>query len=224
MARIGPGQRITRAEVLQQSHDVLERAGLNAHSRADFIRYLCLEILGLHRRSFVRFDPTIHERTSIAWDQAFTFVFQYILFHKLTGTIETTEAELKEELPDIPITSTDEQFLGFLSASDAIPSLPARVDALFPKKHKRTGQTSSPRVLRRGAKTQTPAQKRKGGKSRSGKSSGLADNSSQIPFTIGSPGRDAYPPSMDSEELGSDIVVTEIYEKPNKKSRIALFP
>jgi hypothetical protein len=216
MARVGPGQRITRAEVLQQSHDILQRLGLNAHSRADFIRYLCAEILNSRNPTFVRFEPNTHDRSSVSWDQAYGFVFQYLLFYRLTGTIETATAEFKDGIPDVPIISTDEQFRGLLSVAALIPSLVSRVDELFPKKQKRLGQIMSPRVLRRGMKTQTPAQRRKGGKARSGKSTGLAENAMKAQLIIASPFKDPDFHSMDSEELGSDIIITEIFEKPSK--------
>jgi hypothetical protein len=141
------------------------------------------------------------------------------MFHKLAGTIQTAEAEFKEGPPEVHPISTDDQFRGLLEEAFPIPPLADRVDTLFPKKQKRYGHSLSPRPpLRHGTRTQTPAQKRRSGKSRSGKSTALAENA-KTQLTITSPRKDAYPSSMDSEDFGSDIVITEIYQKPKNDDR-----
>jgi hypothetical protein len=199
MARIGLGERITRAEVLQRARDLVIQAGVGNHSRAEFVRRLAAMLVGSDKPAFVRFQPAPHDRSPLAWEQAYAFVFQYLLFHKLSGTVETASAEAGADPPNVPTAPTDDQFLELLGQGAGIPPLPERVEELFPKKKKVT----SPRPLaRRTPKPQTPA-RRRAGKTRSGKTT---------PLRIGSPPRDGA--MIDSDDLGSDIVVTDVFERP----------
>jgi hypothetical protein len=136
-------------------------------------------------------------------------VFQYLRFHKVRGTIETVETESNESLADTQPISNDDQFQALVGHAVGIPGLTQRVEELFPKKQKRT-QVSPPRPLGRGSKFQTPGQRRKARRSRSGKS-GLSENQTQL--RISSPKKGSVSISMDSEDFGSDIVVTDVFEK-----------
>jgi hypothetical protein len=199
MARIGPGERITRPEVLRRARDLVIQAGVGNHSRAEFVRRLAAKLLGSKNPAFVRFQPTPHDKSPLAWEQAYSFVFQYLLFHKLAGTLKTASAETGAPPSEIPTGPTDDQFLELVGQGATIPPLPERVEELFPKKKKVT----SPRPLaRRSPKPQTPARRRTG-KTRSGKAT---------PLRIGSPPR--YGAAIDSDDLGSDIVITDVFEKP----------
>jgi hypothetical protein len=197
--RTGPGERITRAEVLQRARDLIIQAGLGNHSRSEFVRRLAAELVGSENPAFVRFQPTPHDKNSLAWEQAYAFIFQYLVFHKLSGTLETANAETGADPPEVPTAPTDDQFLELVGQGGNIPPLPDRVEELFPKKKKVT----SPRPLaRRTPRPQTPSRRRTG-KTRSGKTT---------PLRIGSPPRDGG--VIDSDDLGSDIVVTDVYERP----------
>jgi hypothetical protein len=139
-------------------------------------------------------------------------VFQYLRFNKVRGTIETVETESTESLADTPPINNEDQFQILIGQGTTIPNLPDRVEELFPKKQKRT--MSPPRPLGRGTKLQTPGQRRKTRKPRSGKS-GLSENQSQL--RISSPKKGALSISMDSEDFGSDIVVTDVFERVKPK-------
>jgi hypothetical protein len=229
MSRISPGKRITRPEVLQQARDFLIQIGLSNHSQANLIRYLSAEVIHSDSPSFVRFQPTPHDSDSPAWDQSYSFVSQYLLFHKLTATQEVVKSEKHDELPNIPAISTDEQFHELIGAGPKIPPLPERVEQLFPKKKKKSGQTTSPRaIIKRGQKSVT-SQRRRGGKSHGRESPQpetpatrleTADDQLESPpdleeesgLKIASPPRGGGK-QLDSDELGSDILITEIIEK-----------
>jgi IS5 family transposase len=122
--------------------------------------------------------------------------------------------------PDIAAHDTDDLFHELLSERPPIAPLRDRVDLLFPKKRKKTGQTTSPRTpLRRSAKAQS-GQRRKGGKAQAGRAA-PARAANQAPAEAGgaalrilSPPRG--PRAAESDDYGSDIVITEIIEKQKK--------
>jgi hypothetical protein len=210
MARVGPGLRIDRSEVLKRAHKRLLDIGAGNHCQAEFVRSLSQSIIGSSNPAFIRFQPIPHGKSTPAWDQAYALVYQYLLFHKFAFTFEVADNEFPTGKSDIPVFNPDEVFHELIGAGATIGLLPARVEELFPKKKKKSGQTTSPRgVLRRSAKGQSGS-RRRAGKTPVGKG-GQSGNSA---IRISSPPRQGR--GLESDDLGSDIVITEIIDKRKK--------
>lgn len=94
------GQRISRQELISESQEVLQNAGVGNHSRAQFLVEVSREVVGSENPLFCQLQPKIHSHESDSWIHAFSLVFQYLTEHKLQSTLSAVEAEFNQgQLP-----------------------------------------------------------------------------------------------------------------------------
>jgi hypothetical protein len=214
-----PRQRYSRDALIQESRDVLTQVGTPFHMRADYLRYLSAQVVVSDNPVFVRLQPNVHPKNTIAWAQAYGFLFQYLTWFEMRATLTTIETESFEPIPQVRVISPDDQFDELLSATAASIPFKDRVDHLVATRVKRPAQTPSPRVAqKRGGRPQTPLQKRPTRPPKSGRTTPVpAEKRMGSPvLTIPSPRTKRQDP-LESEDLMSDIIVTEVIEKPKRK-------
>jgi hypothetical protein len=211
-------QRRSREALIQKSRDALAQAGAPFHMRAEYLKYVSAEVVGSDDPLFVRLQPNVHPKSSLAWAQAYGFLFQYLTWFEFTATLTTIETESFDAVPQVPIQSTDDHFEGLLASAAAVVPFKERVDHLVATRLKRPAQTPSPRVAqKRSGKPQTPLQKRPTRPPKSSRTTPVpVEKTMRSPVvTIASP-RKKPQDHTESEEL-SDIIVTEVIEKPKRK-------
>lgn len=94
------GQRISRQELILESQEVLQNAGVGNHSRAQFLVEVSREVVGSDNPLFCQLQPKIHSHESESWIRAFSLVFQYLTEHSLQSTLSAVEAEFNQgQLP-----------------------------------------------------------------------------------------------------------------------------
>jgi hypothetical protein len=193
------GQRISKAELIRESREVLDKAGVRRHSRAEFLKLVSAAVHESDNPLFLKLKPTVHSQNSNAWTLSYSFILQYLTQFNLNSTLETferesqtpiTPAELEDPLAHIP------------------PAIPFkdRVDALAPR-FKRPPRSPSPRAAKK-RKPRTPLQKRP------------TKPASTTPrqSTVRSPVLKVTSPSRSRPtDFDIDFVVEEIIEKPKRK-------
>lgn len=90
------GQRISRQELIIESQEVLQNAGVGNHSRAQFLVEVSREVVGSDNPLFCQLQPKIHSHESESWIRAFSLVFQYLTEHNLQSTLSAVEAEFNQ--------------------------------------------------------------------------------------------------------------------------------
>jgi hypothetical protein len=211
-------QRYSREGLIQEARDVLTQAGVHLHMRAEYLKYLSAEVVLSDNPLFVRLQPNVHAKNTIAWAQSYGFLFQYLTWFELTATLATIETESFESIPQIPVRNPDGYFDELFSPRATVIPFKDRVNHLVRTRLKRPAQTPSPRVAqKRGGKPQTPLQKRPTRPPKSGRTTPIAaEKHMHSPIlTITSP-RKKVQDSLESEDM-SDIIVTEVIEKPRRK-------
>lgn len=94
------GQRISRLELITESQQVLQDAGVGNHSRAQFLVEVSREVVGSDDPLFCQLQPKIHSHESEPWIRAYSLVFQYLTEHNLQSTLSAVEAEFNQgQLP-----------------------------------------------------------------------------------------------------------------------------
>lgn len=94
------GQKISRQELINESQEVLQNAGVGNHSRAQFLVEVSREVVGSDNPLFCQLQPRIHKHESESWIRAFSLVFQYLTEHNLQSTLSAVEAEFNRgQLP-----------------------------------------------------------------------------------------------------------------------------
>jgi hypothetical protein len=94
------GQKISRTDLIRESRETLQRAGVGNHSRAAFIREITSEVVPSDQPIFVQLQPKLLPHDTEAWANAFSVACQFLTVHKLALTLETCQVEAPDVVRD----------------------------------------------------------------------------------------------------------------------------
>jgi hypothetical protein len=146
-------------------------------------------------------------------------VAQYLSWFDLVKTLETVETESLDTSPEIPGANPDDQLEDLISIRAKPVPFKERVDGLAATRLRRPAQSPSPKApsKRPAGKPQTPLQKRPTKPPKSGRSTPTSsEKQSRSPVTVITSPKKRGRNLLETEDL-SDIVVTDIFEKPKKR-------
>jgi hypothetical protein len=212
------GQRISRAELITESREVLNAAGVRNHSRALLLSLASTEVIASGDPQFAQLQPHVVKRDSAAWVRAFALVTQFLAERQLKVTLDTADIEHREAAAAVGD-----------SSSSAEVQLTGLLEGAPPKRSLQEKIASTDRKLPAAATPPPPAEKeeppkrkgaagRRGAAAAKGKARGVTstppkDGKGGVVF-ISSPGKHQDIPS--DSELQSDFVIEEIRPKEKK--------
>jgi hypothetical protein len=213
------GQRISRAELIAESREVLNAAGARNHSRARLLSLASSDVIASGDPLFAQLQPHVVKRESTAWIRAFALVTQFLAERSLRVTLETTEVENRQPQRAVADSSSsaEVQLSGLLEGAPPKRSLQEKI-AATPTDRKPPPAATPPTPVekeeppkRKGAGTRKGAAAAKG-KPRGGTSTPQKENKGVV--FISSPGKHQDIPS--DSELQSDFVIEEIRPRERK--------
>jgi hypothetical protein len=225
------GQRISRAELIAESREVLNGAGVRNHSRARLLSLASSEVIASGDPLFSQLQPHVAKRDSAAWLRAFALVTQFLAERGLKVTLGTTEVENREPPGAIgdSSSSAEVQLTGLLEAAPPKRSIqekmagtdrkPPTAAAPAAAAAAAAAATPSPSAekeeppKRKAAATRKGAAAAKGKPRAAGASTPQKESKGNVVF-ISSPGKHLDIPS--DSELQSDFVIEEIRPREKK--------
>jgi hypothetical protein len=213
------GQRISRAELIAESREVLNAAGVRNHSRALLLSLASGEVIASGDPQFAQLQPHVVKRDSAAWVRAFALVTQFLAERQLKVTLDTADVEHREGTAAVSDSSSsaEVQLTGLLEGAPPKRSLQEKISGGDRKP--RTVATPPPAPVekeeppkRKGAATRKAAATAKG-KARGGTATPQKENKAGVVF-ISSPSKQQDIPS--DSELQSDFVIEEIRPREKK--------
>jgi hypothetical protein len=228
------GQRISRPELIQESREVIKKAGVEDHSRALLLSRLGIEVLASSNPAFAQLRPRTLVRDSPQWKTAYAIVFQYLTEQRLTITISTasTEGVSPPAISAQSSSTADERLTDLIESAPPKRTIQKGVVSIpkQPSVEPLKQQSTVPPVVEKPEKTEekvaqeAPKRKgqaqRKGGKAvktsrRTSSTTPKKENRPDILF-ISSPGNTPQDIPSDSD-LQSDFVIEEIRPRATKQ-------
>jgi hypothetical protein len=213
------GQRISRAELIAESREVLNGAGVRNHSRALLLSLASSDVIASGDPLFAQLQPHVVKRDSEAWVRAFGLVTQFLAERGLKVTLDTADVEHRQGPHAVSESSSsaEVQLTGLLDAAPPKRSIQEKIAGTDRKP--RTVATPPPAPVekeeppkRKGAAARKGAASAKG-KPRGGTTTPQKESKGGVVF-ISSPGKQQDIPS--DSELQSDFVIEEIRPREKK--------
>lgn len=124
------GQRISHAELVNESRECLREAGVGNHERAMFITEMSRAVVEERNPILYQIQPKVRFRDSKGWKKAYDLVFAFIVENNLQLTLETVGIEMGESVQQKSQKLVDEPGIDFnliLNANRAVNTFNQRV-------------------------------------------------------------------------------------------------